>query len=482
MPNALMPATPTTPIALAPRPGMGATAIVPGNQNTPSLPVLAGSFGAKASQTVLSKAIGCSNPSLTPLAGRYQRIVVIDNTEEPGISFNPSDKVPDLSHLETVRTIINAGVNGSRQPGQPGYVPIESIALNDFAQNKSAVAPIRAALRQVLQAAPRDAQGRPDLRGVAINLSQTVYGGPPLTKQEAAVFQDALAAGADLFVAESNISHHAPNHIGAIADAPGAGRLFFVGGSDSKMFRNPDSSVPSKQNPWTTFTVPGKVNTVVNSGILIQAIDENGDGKTDGYDINGDGLGDVSAAQIKDTKALEAPYAQRLLAELQVGLDELQDLEDRMVTEYARRVAQDPSLNKQDYATGQRLQKLAGQIREQYATQLKGKLISVDDAIAFNIGPKNETVPTMALGNLFRLDQHVPRGPSLDPRHLYVSVDALLTGPRELRYRDDLVFFTASAAGRVARVGDAPGLVGHSVSANSFAAPYALIERFHQVR
>jgi hypothetical protein len=415
-----------------------------------------------------------------PPAGRYQRVIVIDEFNGGGISINPSDKVPDLSHGEVVRGILNAGINGGRQPGQAGYVPIERVALEGFAQSKDAATPVFAAMQQVLQTAPRGAQGQPDLRGVAINLSQTIYGGSGLTPSEVRTVQAVLAAGADLFISQSNISHGWPNLLGAVADPPGGGQLFFVGGSDSKMFRNPDSNVPSTQNAWTSFSVPGTVNRVVNSDFLIRAVDENADGITDGFDINGDGRSDFFASQVKDTSALDRPFVDREIGAMKVGLEELEALDDNIATDFAAQVARDPTLAANTYKDQQRALQVATLIRDKAAAGLKGKLISVDDAIEFNLGPANETVPTALLGSLFRMDQQAPRGAGLDPRKLYVSVEALLGGELNSRYRDDLVFFTAGADGRVSRVTDTPGMSGHLPSANSWAAPYALVSQFHQ--
>ncbi len=415
-----------------------------------------------------------------PAAGRYQRVIVIDEFKGAGISINPSDTVPDLSHGDIVRGIIDAGINSGRQPGQAGYVPIETIALENFAQTEDAAASIFSALQKVLLTAPRDARGQPALCGVAINLSQTRYGGSGWTPAQVSTVQAVLAAGADLFIGESNISDGMPNQLGTIADPPGGGRLFFVGGSDSKMFRNPDSAVPSKQNDWSSFSTPGTVNRVANSDFLIRAVDENKDGKTDGFDIDGDGKRDFKASQVTGTAALEAPFVGRDIGALKVGLGELQSLEEKIAAELDARIARDPTLTADTYKDSMRLIRTATQIRDTAAAALKGKLVSVDDAIALNLGPANETVQTVSLGSLFRLDQFVPRGANLDPRSLYVSVDALLGGELSSRYRDSLVFFTAGADGRVARVTDTPGTSGHLPSANSWATPYELVTQFHK--
>lgn len=451
-------------------PGRGVTATGTGQASPPS------AAWPKVPAAALFKAAAGGQP-VTPPAGRYQRVVVIDS-KETGISINPSDKVPDLTHGEVVRGIINTGINGSRQPGQAGHVPIELIAVENFASPDKPREQILQALRQVVQTAPRDAQNKPDLRGVAINLSQTVYGGSPLKPDERAVFQNVLAAGADLFVSESNITQGWPNHIGAVVDPPGGGRLHLVGGSDSKMFVNPDANVPSTQNPWSSFS--NQVNAVANSDFLLRAVDDDGDGRTDGFDINGDGRRDFDVSQVKGTKSLEAPFVGRRLADVKVGLEDLQALEGKMEAEAAARIGRDPTLARETYEDQQRLLGVVTEIRDRHAATLKGKLLSVDDAMAFNLDADNKTAQTMSLGSLFRMDQHPPRAPALDPRQLYVSLDALLSGPREERYRDDLVFFTLGADGRVARVQDAPGMVGHLPSANSWAAPYALVTQFHR--
>jgi hypothetical protein len=481
----------TTPVMAGTTPAVGTTPATPPPEKatTPALTTFAQAPGGVHTATVLARSlhrIGAPADNTpprapgAPTAGRYQRVIVIDEFEGGGISINPSDKVPDLSHGEVVRGIINAGINGGRQPGQAGYVPIEPIALEGFAQSKNAASPVFAALRQVLQTAPRDARGQPDLRGVAINLSQTIFGGSGLKPGEVSTVQAVLAAGADLFISQSNISHGWPNKLGAVTDPPGGGRMFFVGGSDSKMFRNPDSKVPSTQNAWTSFSQPGTVNRVANSDFLIRAVDENADGKTDGFDINGDGRSDFYTSQVKDTLALDKPFVGRDIGALKVGLEELQALDDKIATDFAVQIDRDPTLAASTYEDQQRALQVATQIRDEAAAGLKGKLVSVDDAIRFNLGRANETVPTVSLGTLFRMDQQVPRGAGLDPRALYVSVDALLRGEPNSRYRDELVFFTAGADGRVSRVTDTPGMSGHLPSANSWAAPYELVTQFRR--
>ena len=476
--NAVAPAASTTPTApkqeTAGGPAMPASAQEPGGVHTATV-------HAKSLQRIGAPQGNASprDPN-APTAGRYQRVIVIDEFKGGGISINPSDKVPDLSHGEVVRGIIDAGINGGRQAGQAGYVPIEPMALEDVAQTRDTAAPVFGALRQILLTAPRDARNQPDLRGVAINLSQTVYGGSGLTPVEVSTVQAVLAAGADLFISESNISHAWPNQLGAVADRPGGGQLFLVGGSDSKMFRNPGSILPSTQNDWSSFSVPGTVNRVANSDFLIRAVDANKDGKTDGFDISGDGRSDFYTSQVKDTSSLDKPFVGRDIGPLKVGLEELQALENKMATELEARIARDPTLSASTYEDHQRLLQVATRIRDRAAAGLKGKLVSVDDAIAFNLGPANETVQTVSLGSLFRMDQHVPRGAALDPRALYVSVDALLGGELNSRYRDDMVFFTAGADGRVSRVTDTPGMNGHLPSANSWAAPYGLVQQFHR--
>jgi hypothetical protein len=117
--------------------------------------------------------------------------------------------------------------------------------------------------------------------------------------------------------------------------------------------------------------------------------------------INGDGRSDFYRSQVKDTSVLDKPFVGRDIGALKVGLDELRALDDKIGTDFAAQIARDPTLAKSTYEDQQRVLQVATQIRDKAAAGLKGKLISVDDAIGFNLGPANETVPTVSLGTLF---------------------------------------------------------------------------------
>jgi hypothetical protein len=80
--------------------------------------------------------------------------------------------------------------------------------------------------------------------------------------------------------------------------------------------------------------------------------------------------------------------------------------------------------------------------------------------------------PSLLLGPHFRIDRVTPAG--TDPNTLYVYVSGLLNGPYELRYRGQLAFFTADAAGRVQPLANAAGFSARQPSANSWATPAAI--------
>jgi hypothetical protein len=397
----------------------------------------------------------------------YSRVIVIDSMsiDADAVSVSPTAKLDMVPHGVFVRAILNAGINGGKVSGDAGHLPIEAVPLNDKFDEA-------AALRSILASAPRDSAGQASLRGVAINLSRTWFGGPGLTPEEARVFEDVLRAGADLYVSESNINHGFPNDMLQVRDIPGGGRLIGVGSSDAKIFRNPDSTQPSAQNPWYSFSRPHTIDQVGNGDVSITAIDSNRDGITDGYDLNGDRIADFDAADVTpDTRAIERPFVGRPAAPLLVSDKELLALEHKAIARVEALRAREPNPQKVEYG---RDMEIISQVRGEMAASLAGRLVSVDSVNALNLEDDRSTRTTVLLGSLFRIDQHTPRHAELDPRKLYVNADALARGDWEGHYRD-MVFFTEAKDGSVIKVPDLPGTVGHAPTANSWAAPYAAV-------
>jgi hypothetical protein len=59
-------------------------------------------------------------------ADRFDRIFVIDS-DDPGVSVNPGDKRPDLSHGQSVARLVDAIYNTWRKPGDARRTPIDLI-------------------------------------------------------------------------------------------------------------------------------------------------------------------------------------------------------------------------------------------------------------------------------------------------------------------------------------------------------------------
>jgi hypothetical protein len=248
-----------------------------------------------------------------------------------------------------------------------------------------------------------------------------------------------------------------------------------VGSSDAKIFLDPASKVPSTQNDWTQHTKLGDVDAVMNGDIAIRAVDTDGDGRVDGYDINGDGRSEFNAKEVTpDTSAVEAPVVGKPIGETSISAATLFELEEQAVTRFGELLEKEPDPQNVGRA---RVSAMFEQVRSDLRPLVEGKLISVDEANRFNLeSDGRSTRSTALLGRIFRLDQLVPRGPTIDPRNLYVNADALLGGDWGSRYRD-LVFFTTSTDGTVARLADRPGTVAHLPTANSWATPAELVRR-----
>lgn len=405
------------------------------------------------SQRPAPKPLGASAAKPAP----YHRIIVIDDFAKLlGLSVNPGDKVPDLSHGGVIKAILNAGVNARLQPGERGHVPIESVQLKPSDADPFGIA---AGLQSVLDSAPRDTAGRPDLRGVAINLSQSVFNSDGLPPIYTLAIQSVLAAGADLYVSESNASQGMANQLIGVAVPKGAtGRLIGVGGSDSAIGSAKPSAQPSKVNNWSGLNGKHKLR-VVSSDVVFKPV------AGGGYDLNSDGLADVAASTVKPTDKLTAPFVGRPLSALRMSSQAAIDMEESMIeTLNPKLEALAAQAGGKDKLSADAYYDAVESVRASQLAKLGNKLISVADLRA--LARSSEDNLNLVLGG-FDIDQQLPSG--VKAESLFVNASALLQGGVTERYRDNLVFFVEDAQGKVRKLADSQATGANTVPANSWA-------------
>ncbi len=408
-----------------------------------------------------------------PVSPTYRRVIVVDEfARRLGLSFNPGDKVPDLAHGEVIRAILNAGINRGVKPGTARYVPIDAVQLKESKGDPEGIA---AALRSIVATAPRDAAGKPSLKGVAVNLSLSIRlpGGLPESHRRAVT--ELLAAGADLYVSESNANQGLPNQLLDVKVLPGGGNLIAVGGSDSKIGRPHPSTQPSKINDWSAL--PGEASHL--RGMLVVPSDLEftpvlgEDGRVRGYSLYGDRTVDVGAKGGAPTDTLAAPLAGRPLDRSVIGRDALFAFEDQMVDKLneklealALKAGGEKKVAWGDYEDA------IDAVRDSQAPRLARTLVSVADLreLAKNA---SKDLPSLMLGR-FDIDQHLPSG--VDPNKLYVNASALLKNGFSDRYRDDLVFFEKDTQGKAIKLSDAKATGANTPPANSWATPEAIVQ------
>ena len=280
-----------------------------------------------------------------------------------------------------------------------------------------------------------------------------------------------LAAGADLYVSESNASQGVPNQLIDVAVPAGAtGRLIGVGGSDSKIGDAKPSSQPSKVNNWAGLNGAHKLR-VVSSDLVIKPVDHNADTLIDGYDFNHDGLADVPASVVQPTDRLTAPFVGRPLIALRMSAEALIEMENDMVeTLNPKLQALAAQAGGKDKLSADSYYEAVESVRVAQLGKLGDKLVSVADlrALARSSGGNLNLV----LG-AFDIDQQLPAGVKADV--LYVNASALLQGGVTERYRDELVFFLEDSQGKIQKLDDTQATGANTVPANSWA-PVELIE------
>jgi hypothetical protein len=387
--------------------------------------------------------------------GKYQKIYVIDDFDGsyPGskMNLNSQDTVGDVYHGEVVARLIEALVNPGRERSDPAFqrvirLPVTKLNAAGQPTDERDPSGIRTQLQRILAEAPKDAKGRADLRGVAVNIS--LHG--PNPPELAAAFKKLVDAGAEVYVIGMNTIEFGPSRGNALLNE-GPRRLIGVTASDGIIGQTLDKT-PSKENPPSQEDRP-EVDAISNGVLRTTPLQE-------GVDFNNDGIVEVKWSEMTPVPKAQIERLQGLRLETSLLTHEaLTHIFTRDANYHQAGTRQAAlALLKDRVVTVEEARRWGNFIESAFPTPFFDTTVF---PVRFTPGPINRPpVP------------HSPLPDGVDPRKVYVSLYDILQPDASGNYVAGVPLFESDERGGLRLLSNRLPL--RSLPANSYAAPNEL--------